>query len=817
AEATVPFESVDLTDIADPEERQAEATRRGSVESRRPFNLAQGPVIRALLMKLGAEEHVLVLNLHHIVSDGWSLGVLVREMTALYEAFRHGQAPALPELPVQYADYAVWQRNWLQGDELEAQLGWWRQQLEGAPHVLDLPTDKPRPAVASRRGDTVPVHLPRVLAEKVEALAQREGATPFMVLLAAFQSVLHRHSGQDDVLVGSPIANRRHAETEGLIGFFVNTLVLRGSFGARPSFRQLVAQVRTTTLGAYEHQDLPFERLVESLQTTRDLSRTPLFQVMFALQNAPLPELALPGLSVKAADVGGRGTSQFELSLSLDRAADGFLGVINYATDLFERSSVERLMTHLRVLLEAALEWPDAPLADLSFVGTEERQRLLGELSGTVADFDRESTLHGRIEAQVARTPGADAVAFGDTTLSFRQLDTRANQLARHLRSLGVGPEVTVGLCLERSAESIVALLAVLKAGGAFVPLDPSAPAARRSFILGDSRASVLLTTRALAEAWTPEVGTLVCLDAEQQPWAELSPEALASEAGPENLAYVLYTSGSTGMPKGVAVQHRSVLHLHQALSRDVYVQPQRGLRVSVNAPLFFDGSIKQVIQLLHGYCLCIVPGEVRKDPEAMLAWLEAQRIDALDCTPSLLKLLLNAGLLERQHVPALLLIGGEALDEVTWRRLATTKRTRAFNVYGPTETTVNATAWAIQDASQVLPVIGRPLDNVRAYILDEQQRLVPFGMQGELCLAGEGVARGYLGRPDLTAERFVPHPFSTEPGARLYRTGDKARWREDGTLEFMGRLDFQVKLRGYRIELGEIEATLRSHPGIRD
>ncbi|RYZ40511.1 MAG: amino acid adenylation domain-containing protein, partial [Myxococcaceae bacterium] len=817
AGATVPFESVDLTDIADATERQAEAKRRAIAESRRPFNLEQGPVIRALLLKLDAQEHVLVLHLHHIVSDGWSLGVLVREMTALYEAFRHGQTPSLPELPVQYADFSVWQRGWLQGDVLEAQLGWWKQQLAGAPHALDLPIDKPRPAVATQRGGAVPVHLPSALAEKVEALAQREGATPFMVLLAAFQTVLHRYSGQDDVLVGSPIANRRHAETEGLIGFFVNTLVLRGSFSARPSFRQLVAQVRTTTLGAYEHQDIPFERLVESLQTTRDLSRTPLFQVMFALQNAPLPELVLPGLSVKAADIGGRGTSQFELSLDLNREADGFVGLIDYATDLFERSTVERLIQHLRVLLESALERPDAPLADLSFVGTEERQRLLGDLGGTVADFDRESTLHGRIEAQAARTPNSDAVSFEGTTLSFRLLDARANQLARHLRSLGVGPEVTVGLCLERSVESIVALLAVLKAGGAFVPLDPAAPAARRSFILGDSGAAVLLTTRTLADAWRPDVGTVVCLDGEQKPWAELSPEALASNAGPEHLAYVLYTSGSTGMPKGVAVQHRSVLHLHQAMSRDIYVQPQRGLRVSVNAPLFFDASMEQLIQLMDGYCLCLVPDDTRKDPEAMLTWLEAQLIDSLDCTPSQLKLLLGAGLLERAHVPALIIVGGEALDEVTWRRLSTTKRTRAFNVYGPTETTVNATSWAIQDASQSLPVIGRPLDNVRVYILDGQQRLVPFGMQGELCLAGEGLARGYLGRPDLTAERFVPHPFSTEPGARLYRTGDKARWREDGTLDFMGRLDFQVKLRGYRIELGEIEATLRSHPGIRD
>ncbi|RKG75337.1 non-ribosomal peptide synthetase, partial [Corallococcus terminator] len=817
AGATAPFESVDLTGIEDATERQAEAKRLGIAESRRPFNLEQGPVMRALLLKLDAEEHVLVLHLHHIVSDGWSLGVLVREMTALYEAFRHGQTPALPELPVQYADYAVWQRGWLQADVLEAQLGWWKQQLSGASQVLELPTDKPRPAVASRRGDAVPVHLPRVLAEQVEALARKEGATPFMVLLAAFQTVLHRYSGQDDVLVGSPIANRRHAETEGLIGFFVNTLVLRGSFGARTTFRELLAQVRTTTLGAYEHQDLPFERLVESLQTTRDLSRTPLFQVLFALQNAPLPELVLPGLSVKAADIGGRGMSQFELSLDLDREADGFVGILGYATDLFERSTVERLMTHLRLLLEAALERPDAPLAALSFVGTEERQRLLGDLGGTVADFDRESTLHGRIEAQVARTPDADAVAFEGTTLSFRQLDARANQLAWHLRALGVGPEVTVGLCLERSAESIVALLAVLKAGGAFVPLDPTAPAARRSFILRDSGASVLLTRQALADAWRPEVREVVCLDTDRKAWAELSSEAPSSNAGPESLAYVLYTSGSTGKPKGVAVQHRSVMHLHQAMTDAVYAQAPRGLRASLNAPLYFDVSVGQLVLLVDGHCVCVVPEDVRLDPDRMLAWLEQQRIDVLDCTPAQLKPLLEAGLLERTHVPAFVVVAGEAVDEVTWRILAGSTRTRAFNAYGPTEGTVYATSWCITGASQPVPVIGRPLVNMGAFVLDANLNPVPVGVPGELFISGEGLARGYRGRPDLTAERFIPHPFSTQPGAHMYRTGDKARWRQDGTLDFMGRLDFQVKLRGYRIELGEIEATLRAHPGIRD
>ncbi|RKI64410.1 amino acid adenylation domain-containing protein [Corallococcus sp. AB049A] len=935
ARASVPLEHVDLSTLEDAEARLHEAERLATLESQRPFDLERGPVIRALLLRLAKDEHVLVLHLHHIVSDGWSLGVMVRELTALYAALREDRPPALPELPVQYADYALWQRAWLQGEALEAQLEWWAQQLEGAPRALELPTDKPRPAVSTQRGDTVPVHLPLPLSERVEALAKQEGATPFMVLLAAFQTVLHRYSGQDDVLVGTPIANRRHAETEGLIGFFVNTLVLRGSFSARTTFRELLTRVRATTLGAYEHQDVPFERLVESLQTTRDLGRMPLFQVMFALQNAPVPELSLPGLTVRPAALAERTTSQFDLSLDLNRREDGYRGTLEYATDLFGRPSMARLLTHLSVLLDAVLTHPDAPLSGLSLVSEEERRKLLGDLAGSTSPFDGEGTLHGRFEEQVARTPDADAVVFGDTTLSFRQLNARANQLAWHLRSLGVGPEVTVALCLERSAEAIIALLAVNKAGGAFVPLDPSAPAARRSFVLKDCGATVLVTTRALQEAWRPEVAHLVRLDEKpvrqsdrfeetgsaagalepvghsdrliegppaaprnrepvgqsdrlsQSPpaapvnhepvghsdrFSEGAPVAtgnrepvgqsdrfgeagstagavepvgqpdrfvetgaaapknrepvrqsdrfsdnLPPAAGSGNLAYVIYTSGSTGTPKGVMVRHRSLLHLRHALLRTAYADQPSGLRVSVNAPLFFDASIEQVLQLLGGHCLCPVPEDLRLEPERMLTWLEEKRVDALDCTPAQLRLLLDAGMLERSRVPSLILVGGEALDEVMWQRLATTRRTRAFNAYGPTECTVDATVWDIPATSHALPVIGRPLDNLRAYVLDERQELVPFGLPGELCFAGEGVARGYLGRPHLTAERFMPDPFSTEPGARLYRTGDKARWREDGTLEFMGRLDFQVKLRGHRIEPGEIETLLRAQPGVRD
>ncbi|WAS89436.1 non-ribosomal peptide synthase/polyketide synthase [Corallococcus sp. NCRR] len=816
-EGHVPLETVDLTVLGSRAARQAEAQRLGHAETLKPFDLKRGPVVRALLMKLDEREHVLVLHLHHIVSDGWSLGVLVRELTALYEAMRTGRAAVLPELPVQYADYAVWQRGWLQGGVLQAQVEWWKNQLSGAPLVLDMPTDRPRTTTATQQGGLVRVTLPRVLSERVDALAQAEGATPFMALLAAFQAVLSRVSGQDDVLVGSPIANRRQAETEGLIGFFVNMLVLRGRFGARTTFRELLAQIRATTLGAYEHQDIPFEHLVEALQPERDLGRTPLFQAMFALQNAPVPEMAVPGLTVGPAHFEGGAPTQFELALDLNRTRDGYEGRIHYAADLFDASTIERLVAHLRRLLEAVCDAPDLPLSDVSLVSPEELVRLVRMGSGERVDFERDATLHGLIERQVTRTPDAPAVVFGETALTYRQLDTRANQLAWRLRSMGVGPEVRVGLCLERSVEAIVAFLAVLKAGGAFVPLDPRAPPARKDYVLKDSGAAVLVTTGAACGDWSPGTVQTLWLDVEQTGLGALSHEPLPALTGPEHLAYVLYTSGSTGRPKGVMVQHRTILNMHRAFIRAFYAGQPRGQRVSVNAPLYFDAVMDRVVQLIDGHCLHIVPDALRVDPEAMLTWLEQHRIDSFDCTPAQLKPLLAAGMLERAWVPPLVMMGGDALDVESWRKLAATDRTRVFNGYGPTECTVCTAGVTIQGTRRTEPFIGRPVANLNAYVLDARQRPVPIGMPGELCFSGESVTRGYLGRPELTAERFVPDPFSDEPGARLYRTGDRGRWKPDGTLEFMGRLDFQVKLRGYRIELGEIEATLRTHAGVND
>ncbi|MBZ4417446.1 amino acid adenylation domain-containing protein, partial [Myxococcus sp. RHSTA-1-4] len=503
--------------------------------------------------------------------------------------------------------------------------------------------------------------------------------------------------------------------------------------------------------------------------------------------------------------------------LAMTRIPEGYRGTLVYSTELFEHSTAERLMAHLRLLLEGVLTSPDLPLSTLPLQTAQERQRLLMEWNGATASFPREECLHSLLEQQAARTPYAPAVQLGDLALSFRELNARANQLAWHLRSLGVGPDVRVGLCLERTQDAIIALLAVLKAGGAFVPIDPAAPAQRKSFVLQDCGASVLLTVQHLADAWKPEVRHRVCLDSQDVRLTSLSRDNLPPLATPDNLAYVIYTSGSTGTPKGVMVQHRSWMHLRAATAQALHDGQTGPLRFSVNAPLFFDVSMEQLLHVVDGHCLCLVPEKTRLDPGAMLDWLERQKVDVLDCTPAQLTLLLQAGLLERAHVPRMVVCAGEAMDDVLWQPLARTTRTRTFNAYGPTECTVYATSWCVQDASVPVPVIGRPLPNLQAYVLDEQLQLAPLGVPGELYLAGEGLARGYLGRPALTAERFIPNPFSTEPGARMYRTGDKARWRADGTLEYLGRLDFQVKVRGFRIELGEIETVLRTHPSVKD
>ncbi|WP_444546333.1 non-ribosomal peptide synthase/polyketide synthase [Archangium lansingense] len=799
--------------------REAEAKRRAEEEAQRPFELERGPLLRTTLLRLSEREHVLVLVMHHIVSDGWSMGILVRELAGLYEAYSRGKPSPLPELPVQYADYAVWQREWLDGAVLEEQLGYWRKQLEGAPPALELPTDKPRLAVRSFRGAHRGFQWSRELQEAVKTLARREGVTPFMVLLAAFQVVLGRYAGQQDVSVGSPIANRTRAETEGLIGFFVNTLVLRARLDGTATFRELLGQVREVTLGAYAHQDVPFEKLVEELRPERDLSRSPFFQVMFILQNAPESAVSLPELRLEAAGAEGH-TSKFDLTLEMVETAQGLAGGVSFNSDLYEAQTVERLLGHLRVLVESAVARPETRLNELRLMDEGEARRLLVEWNDTRAMFSA-SPIHALFEAQVERTPEALAVVAEEARLTYRELNQRANQLAWHLRELGVGPDVPVGLFLERSVEALVGLWGILKAGGAYVPLDPAFPAERLRAILEDSGARTLVTDSCLAEGLSGFGGAVVCLDTDAARLAIRSEANPPSVVQPENLVYVIFTSGSTGRPKGVAIEHRQLVNYVQGVSSRLEL-PEGASFASVSTLAADLGNTAVFPTLCRGGALYLVSKESASDSSALASLFEGGAVDCLKIVPAHLQALLDSPRPERVLPRKRLVLGGDVSDWSLMDRVhALSPELVVFNHYGPTETTVGVLTLRVERGpggrvSASVP-LGRPIPNARVYVLDAHLRPVPVGVPGELCIGGTSVGRGYLGQPELTVERFVPDAFSDEPGARMYRTGDKARLLADGRVEFLGRVDHQLKIRGYRVELGEVEAALERHPAVRE
>jgi amino acid adenylation domain-containing protein len=809
----------DLSEMSE-STQQAEIRRLACVEGSLPFDLWRAPLLRVWLLRLSAEEHVLLCTVHHIISDGWSMGVLVREVAALYEAFANGTDVPLPELPVQYADYSVWQREWLQGVVLDEQMSYWREQLAGAPTVLELPTDRPRPPVQSFAGTLHSFEISRELSEQLNALSRRQGVTMFMTLLAAYQTLLHRYTNQTDIVVGTPIANRGRGETEGLIGFFVNMLVMRADLSGDPTFRELLDQVKEVSLGAYAHQDVPFEKLVEELQPERSLSHSPLFQVEFVLQNMPVPELKLSGLTLKplSLDVD---TTHFDLSLIMQEAEHGLKGWVQYNTDLFHSSTIERMCQHFTTLLEGIVSTPELPVSKVPLLSASEQAHLLDLARGPAVDYPRELTIHEAFERQAAATPERIAVVSGFEQLSYAELDQRANALALRLRGLGVQPEKIAGVMLERSADMVVSLLGILKAGGAYLPLDSELPADRLAFMLDDSNVEVLVMQEHLVARlplWATESRRLVLVDAYETNFPTDSERPFESGATANNLAYVIYTSGSTGQPKAVMVQHRSPINLLQGLKQAVYADlGSSKLRASINAPLSFDASMQQLILLLEGFTLFIVPNDIRADGRALLDFFAEHEIDVFDCTPSQLGLLLSAGLLQDERIkPSRYLVAGEAMEAPMWQTLAQSSDAVFFNIYGPTECTVDTTATRVS-SNAVSPHIGAPLANSQVYLLDRIGEPVPSGVAGEICIGGEGLARGYLNRADLTAERFVPNPFSSEPGARLYRTGDLARYTTDGQLQYLGRLDHQVKVRGFRIELGEIEAVLMQHAFIKE
>ncbi len=811
---TVDLPVVDLTSLKS-EGKEETLSRRLSEEAQRPFDLSSDLMLRAVLVQLERHDQVLLLVTHHIASDAWSMGILLRELAALYTTSFSGTPSHLPEVPVQYADFALWQRQWLQGDVLEEQLSYWMQQLRNGIPVLDLPTARSRPPSQGHRGGRQSLLLPAALLDGLKGLSRREGVTLFMTLLAAFQTLLHRYTGQGAIAVGTPIAGRRLLETENLVGFFVNTLVMRANLGGNLSFRELLAQVKETALGAYAHQDLPFEKLVEELRPDRDPSRNPFVQVVFQLKNVPRQPTEILGLEISEIELDA-GPAKFDLSMETVERADGLLCSAEYDNDIFDESTIRRMLGHYRVLLEGVVSNPGQRLSELPLLTEEERHRLLVEWNDTKREYPRDRCIHELFEHQVDQRPNTIALALGEERLTYASSDARANQLARYLRRLGVGRGDVVGLYAERSFETVIAMLAILKAGGAYMPLDPTYPRERLALMVEDSRAKVLLTQERLLQRLPVGDATVTCLDTEWE-IAEESVERLENCNAPLDPAYVMYTSGSTGTPKGVVVPHRAVLRL--VFGTD-YAQLDAQQTILQLAPVTFDASTLEIWgSLLHGGRCVLFPGRV-PTPEQLEQVIQEQGITALWLTASLFNSIIDSKPEALSGVRQLL-TGGEALSVSHVRQaLAQLPSTLLVNGYGPTESTTFACCYRIPRKLDPNPgsiPIGKPIDNTKTYILDDHLQPVPIGIRGELYIGGDGLAIGYLNSPELTAERFIPNPFSDDPGARLFKTGDLARYLPDGNIEFLGRIDHQVKIRGFRIELGEIEAVLAQHPKVKE
>ncbi len=804
-------------------ERETESHRLLIERIRQPFDLSRDLMIRVSLLRLAEQEHILLVVKHHIASDGWSTGIFWRDLAALYGAIVAGEASPLSELPVQYADYAIWQRESLRGEMLERHLSYWKKQLENFSR-LQLPTDRPRPAVQSYRGAQQSFVLTRELSQSLKALSRGKGVTLYMTLLAAFQTLLHRYTGQDDIVVASPIAGRNRVELEGLIGFFINTLVLRANLTGHPSFSELMARMRTVCLDAYSHQSLPFEKVVEALQPERTLSHNPLVQVAFQLRNYSKRIIDLPDIEVEEMEL-EREIAKFDLTLAVAEKGEQLTGTFEYSTDLYDDATIRRMMGHYATLLQGIVANPEERLSDLPLLTAAERHQLLIEWNDTKTEYPRDKCIHELFEQQVEQTPDAIAVVFEEQSLSYRELNRRANQLAHYLKKHGVGREALVGICVERSLETIIGILGILKAGGAYVPLDPSYPKQRLEFMLEDSQAAVLMTQSKLlsalpqADVFNPTIPNplVVCLDRDWQEIVKESQENLKNQTTAEDLAYVIYTSGSTGTPKGVAVEHRAVNRL--VMNTD-YVQLTSADVMAQASNASFDAATFEIWGALsHGARLVLMSKEIMLSPHDLASNIERHGITVLFLTTALFNQLVIhiPHALQRLHH---LLFGGEAVDPLRVRDLLCHgPPKRLLHVYGPTETTTFASWYLIEsvanDATTV--PIGRPIANTQIHVLDSGLKPVPIGVPGELYIGGEGLARGYLNRPELTKQRFIDNPMSHESGARLYKTGDMVRYLPDGNIEFLGRIDDQVKIRGFRIELGEIESILREHPGVKE
>ena len=805
----------DLRSLADSEKR-SRADELTRVEGQTPFDIANEALIRVKLLRLEDRRHTMLLTLHHIVYDGWSLAIFFRELGDGYRAYAHGKTPVLPELSIQYADYAKWQRDRINNEASREQLEYWKRKLGGALPVLSLPTDRPRPSVQRYNGALQPLALPVPLMEALAEFSQREGCTVFMTLLAAFKVLLRRYSNQEDIIVGSPVAGRTRPETETLIGFFVNTLVLRTDLSNDPTFRGLLSQVRETALGAFSHQEVPFEKLVEALHPARDLSYNPIYQVMFALQNTPAPSGTIGDLSMRLEEVDSS-TSLFDLTLSLWETTDGLKGWFEYSTDLFNRDTIVRMGEHFRSLLEGILADPEQRISRLALLTEKERHKILVDWNDTGAAVANPAYVHHSIEKQARDRAASIAVTSQGKQLSYAELNRKANQLAHFLKKQGVQPGSLIALCTERSPEMIVAILGIIKAGAAYVPLDPAYPRERLAFMLEDTQAPILLTQKKLLAGLPPHQARVFCLDGDWDTIAKEKDHDPDVQLSPDNLVYVIYTSGSTGKPKGVLVTHGNLAHSIAARAT-YYPGTVRGFVLL--SSFAFDSSVAGIFwTLCQGGALLLPEQGAEQEPERIAEAVHAIKASHILCLPSVYQLLL------RHTSPRLLsslntvIVAGEPCPiTLMAQHRQHLPGTRVYNEYGPTEAAVWSTVYEIPaDTDQHRVPIGRPIPNAQVYILDANLQPVPIGVAGEVYIGGPGVARGYLNRPDLTSEKFVANPFKHDTDERLYRTGDLARYLADGNIDFLGRIDHQVKIRGYRIELGEIETALRRHAAISE